>query len=183
MKQTISTIAAIAALLVSMQTDAKGPPGRAVMLTDANGVEIGRVIGMERLSLPYVLTDEGYRTMLNLGISENPALVGTVREVIYYQNANCVKDDPKYVDSPGNAGTVFSPMYDLEEAYDQGLLMYAPITPESETVTVTSVSRDGECENFGDAETIEIEGYRVYLNDPSITGIENTRYPSRLILR
>jgi hypothetical protein len=84
------------------------------------------------------------------------------------------------VDSPGNAGTVFSPTYDLEEAYDQGLLMYAPITPELETATVASVSRDGECENF---EEDTIEGYRVYLNDPSITGIANTRYPSRLILR
>ena len=60
MKKRILTAATvIAVLLLSMQTNAKGPPDRAVVLTDANGDKIGRVIGMDRISRPYVLTDEG----------------------------------------------------------------------------------------------------------------------------
>lgn len=63
MKQKIFTTAiVIAALLLPLEINAKGKPASVVLLKDANGVEIGRVIGMEHVSNPYVLTNQGYRT-------------------------------------------------------------------------------------------------------------------------
>ena len=180
MKSRISTSVVITALVFSMQAIAKGPPDRPVILTDANGVKIGRVIGMGRISLPTVLTDKGYRTELNLGISENPAVVFTVRQDIYYENTNCPKDGVAYINSPGNAGTVFSPSNDREYAYDAGRLMYSPPDPQIvKGVPIRSVLFDGVCDNV---EQFSMDGYPAYLNDPDVTGIENTRYPARLIM-
>jgi hypothetical protein len=183
MKQRISTAAVIAALLFTMQAYAKGPPWRAVMLTDANGVQIGRVIGMDRIWRPYVLTDEGYRTTLNLGNSEFPASVNLTRLVMYYESTNCPKDEVAYLDWPGNSGTVFSPTIDLEYAYAEGILMYSPPDAQLvENVTVNSMLEDGVCDNFQES-PITMDGFPAYLNDPNITGIANTPYPSRLIFK
>jgi hypothetical protein len=183
MKRKISKIIVVlVALLASVQTNAKGPPVRAAILTDANGVEIGRVIGMERIGSPYVLTDKGYRTLLNLGSSVVAAMVRNSSE-IYYENTDCPKDEVAYLADGSSVGAVFSPTSDIENAYATGRLMYSPPDAQLvEGVIAKSMFGDDGCINFEESPVIG-DGYPAYLNDPSITGIANTPYPSRLILK
>jgi len=178
MKQTIFTIATIVAVLsLPMETSAKGNSfGKAVLLKDANGVTIGRVIGMEAASWPYVLTREGYRTYLKMG----KGMVEVVaKDGVFYDKINCE-------DGVGNAylrkkqfiGTVFSPLFNLDDGYDAGLL-YSPINAERVQVDISSkLEPNGDCDNYL---TPTAEDYfPAYPNNPDITGIANTQYPNRM---
>lgn len=182
MKQLITkAVLAFVALLTVLPTNAKGPPARPVLLTDANGVEIGRVIGMDSISRPYVLTDNGYRTILNLGSSAVPVMVRSVDEV-FYENINCPKDEVAYIGG-GNIGSVFSPTNDIETAYAEGRLMYSPPDAQlNEGVILKSMFGDEGCINF-EEDPVTSDGFPAYRNDPGITGIENAPYEGRLILQ
>jgi hypothetical protein len=168
------------ALLVSIQAYAKGPPPRAAILTDANGVEIGRVIGMERIGRPYVLTDKGYRTLLNLGSTEVAAMVRNTCAV-YYENINCPKAEVAYLADGSNVGAVFSPTSDVENAYATGRLMYSSNDAQLvQGIIVKSMFGDDGCINFEDPPSGD--AYPAYLNDPNVTGIDNSPYAGRLIM-
>ena len=176
----IITVMAFAVVVSGLPAHAKGPPDRPVLLKDANGIEIGRVIGMETVSRPYVLTGKGYRTALNLGSRVTAARVRTTGEVAY-ENIDCPKDEVAYI-AGSNVGSVFSPTSDIDNAYAEGRLMYSPPAAQFvEGVIIRSVFGDEGCINFEES-PVSVDGYPAYHNDPDITGIQNTSYPGRLVL-
>lgn len=178
MKRYISKIIVVlVALVVSVQASAKGPPWRAALLTDANGVEIGRVIGMDNLGLPYALTDRGYSTVLRRA-------TGTIwvwSDGVYYEDAYC-QSEVAYQPRGRFLGTVFSPTPDIENTYATHALLYSPPDAQLATVDIHSMSIDPNtgCEQY---EEIGFQGYPAYANDPTITGIENTPYQSNLVIK
>ena len=106
MKQTIFTIAMIVAVLsLPMEASAKGNSfGKAVLLKDANGVKIGRVIGMEDVSWPYVLTREGYRTLFRIGSGKVTLFPD---DGVGFAETNCM--GMAYVSRGVSLGAVFLP--------------------------------------------------------------------------
>lgn len=143
-----------------------------VQLKDANGAYIGRVIGMEKIYLPSVLTDQGYRTRISLGLGS------VIHEVsVFYESVDCT--GAAYVDGARYIGSLFTPgTYDL--SYSAGLLLYTPNDAQSSKINVQA-TRDSSLNCI--ASGVEtIEGYPAELNDPVMTGIENTAYPVRMVM-
>ena len=117
MKHKLLTITMIiAGLLFPLEINAKGKPASVALLKDANGVEIGRVIGMPYVARPYVLTDKGYRTQI---LVTNGKL--QLSHTIVFESTNCT--GAAYIIGPGGfVGTVFSPTTNIDMAYTLGVL-------------------------------------------------------------
>lgn len=173
MKNILFTIALIAiAFSFPLEVNAKGKPISAALLKDANGVYVGRVIGMLTTSTPYVLTDQGYRTVIRIGD-------GMLRESakVYYKTVDCT--DTMYVTSPKYLGSVFLPTTNSELAYASDKLLYTPNDVQIETINIKStLDSNLNCQPFEDTQ----EGYPAYKNAPNITGIMNTSYPARMLI-
>jgi hypothetical protein len=180
MKRILITAAIIfASLSLPFNASSKGPPGKTVILKDANGVTVGRVIGMEAASWPYVLTDEGYRTYFKIG---NGMVQVVAEDGIYYDTSCDVGGGNAYLNRKKLLGTVFSPISDINSVYaTSGLsLMYSPIDAQLVTVDIYSWRVvDGTCVNITE---IGAQGFPAYPNDPNITGIANTAYPNRMLI-
>jgi len=173
MRQNIIIAAIIISVLsIPFLINAKGKPISAALLKDANGIYVGRVIGMWTTSTPYVLTDQGYRTVIRIGD-------GMLRETanIYYETPNCT--DVMYVTSPKYLGSVFLPTTNSELAYAAGNLLYTPNDVQMDTINIKStLDSNLNCQPFDDTR----EGYPAYQNIPNITGILNTAYPTRMLI-
>lgn len=172
MKLRIFAVAMIiAALLVPTQVSGKEKPDRTVLLSDANGAKIGRVIGMETASWPYVLTDRGYRTLFRVGTGMlyNEA-------TIFFESTNCTGD--AYV-GVRSIGTVFLATSQDTLAYAMGALFYSPNDAQGATINTNStLDTNLNCIPFVSTR----EAYPAYANDPDITGIKNTVYPTRMVI-
>ena len=163
----------IAALLLPMEINAKGKPASVSQLKDANGVTIGRVIGMEHVSKPYVMTDQGYRTLI-------PMPVGRVVEQadVYYGSEDC--SAPVYIGHTRHVGTVFIPISNSELAYASGAILYSPQDAQLVTTDINrTLDQNLECVPFLFPNA---EVYPAYKNEPAVTGIENTVNPTRMII-
>jgi hypothetical protein len=173
MKRNIFMVAAIISVLsIPFLINAKGKPISAALLKDANGVYVGRVIGMLTTSTPYILTDQGYRTVIVIGN-------GMLRESanVYYQTSDCT--DTMYVTSPKYLGSVFLPTTNSEVAYAAGKLLYTPNDVQIETINIKStLDINLNCQPFEDTR----EGYPAYMNAPNVTGIQNISYPTRMLI-
>lgn len=142
-----------------------------VLLKDANGVYIGRVIGMASVSSPYVLTDQGYRTQFRI----EKGMIYSKRSV-FYESTDCTGDG--YVDI-GSPGTVFSPTSQDDLAYTAGAILYSPKDAQGVIIDTNSALSD----NLDCVTSISnTEGYPAYQNDPNITGIQSTAYPTRMLI-
>jgi len=178
-RKFITTAMLFAALCLSIETSAKGPPGKTVLLKDANGVTIGRVIGMETVGWPYVLTQEGYRTFFRSG---NGKVSLVPDDGVYYKTADCTGN--AYVSRGMYLGTVFSPTPQLDQVYGEGAPyppLYIPHEEPKVTDDVFSVLTIDGCELL-DPPEYGANGYPAYPNDPAVTGIQNTAYPTRLLI-
>ena len=164
---------AIAALLLPMEINAKGKPASVPLLKDANGVTIGRVIGMDTVGWPYVLTDRGYHTLFRLGTGMIYINAGA-----NYESIDCT--GVAYQGSARYLGAVFSPALQDTLAYAAGAILYSPGDAKRVTVDINS-SLDGnlDCVPYVFP---DYSGYPAYPNDPEITGINNTVYPTRMII-
>ena len=118
----ITAVMIITALLLPMGSSAIGPAVN-VVLKDANGVKVGSVIGMEAASWPYVLTNEGYRTYFKIGNGK----VQVVAEDGIFTDTDCSDEmGNAYLNRKKLLGTVFSPLYDINNVYIAGGLLYSP---------------------------------------------------------
>ena len=172
-KRILAALMTSAALLLSMGIHAKGPPPRAVLLKDAEGIAIGRVIGMETSGWPYVLTDQGYRTLFRLATGRV-----YLYSPVFYQSTDCT--GVAYVRSGRYLGTVFSPTSDDELAYAGDALLYSPSDAQLVSININSTLDESlGCQAFV---LTDSEGYPSYQNDPGVTGINNTAYPARLLI-
>jgi hypothetical protein len=170
-RQILTIVTIVSALLVPTAISAKGKPANAILLKDANGGEIGRVIGMGTVSWPYVLTKQGYRALFRLGTGMIYA-----EAPLYYESVDCTGQAYTGARSPG---TVFLPTLDDSAAYAAGAIYYSPNDAQAATVNVNSRLIDPlAC--VPEVSTLEV--YPAYLNDPAITGIENTAYPTRMLI-
>lgn len=155
---TIATI--VATLLLPCAVSAKGKPANAILLKDANGVQVGRVIGMGSLSWPYVLTSQGYRALFRLGTGMIYA-----EAPVYYESVDCTGQAYTGGRSPG---TVFMPTQDDSAAYAAGAIYYSPNDAQAVTINLNSRLIDPfSC--VPEVSTGEV--YPAYPNDPAITGI------------
>ena len=175
MKHKLLTVAMIiAGLTLPLEINAKGKPeSSTVLLKDANGEKIGRVIGMEHVSKPYVLTDQGYRTTIPIPLGR----VGNITSV-YYESIDCVGE--VYIGHTRYVGTVFVPTYNVELAYAAGAILYSPT--DAQVVTVTINATLDENLNCVPVAFPVADVYPAYTNDPNITGIKNTFYPVRMLI-
>lgn len=174
MKQKIFTVAmVIIALALPLEIGAKGKPTSDILLKDANGVEIGRVIGMETIGWPYVLTDQGYRTFFRM----SPGRV-FLNSQVYYESTDCT--GVAYQSRGRYIGAVFLPTVRDDLAYDAGVLLYSPNGAQAVTVDINStLDSNLNCVSFVYPNYF---GIPAYPNDPNITGIMNTAYPTRLLI-
>jgi len=172
MNQKIFMVAMIiAALSLPLQIDAEGKPASVALLKDANGETVGRVIGMEYIHRPYVLTDQGYRTLFRVGtvMIYNAAFV-------FFESTDCTGDAYVGKRSPG---TVFLPTLQDSLAYTIGALFYSPNDAQAVIIdTNSTLDENLNCISY----ISNREGYPAYLNDPNITGIQNTTYPTRMLI-
>jgi len=175
MKHKLLTVAMIiVGLMLPLQINAKGKPDSVVLLKDAYGETVGRVIGMYHVSGPYVLTDQGYRTNIRAPVG----WVGEFVPEIYYDVEGC--DGNAYVSWIGLVGTVFRLNIPVDMTYEERIL-YIPHNTQSVTVDIKSVLWGGNQEIC--LPYVETgEGYPVYSNDPTITGIKNTLYPTPMVI-
>ena len=174
MKQSIFIVTIIISLLsLPLTSIAKGRPIGAALLKDANGVYVGRVIGMEHVSKPYVLTDQGYRTIIPIPIGRVVNEVGPV----YFESSDC--SGTGYIEHNRHIGTVFSPTSNSELAYAIGAIFYTPNDAQITTVSVNSYY-DSELNCLPGVGTGD--AYPAFPNDPNITGIQNTAYPTRMMI-
>jgi len=170
-KQIVTIATILATLFVPAALSAEGKPARAILLKDANGVDIGRVIGMGTVSWPYVLTRQGYRALFRLGTGMVYA-----EAPLYYKSVDCTGQAYTGARSPG---TVFMPTLDDTAAYASGAIYYSPNDAQVDTINVNSRLIDPlTCV----PEVSRREVYPAYPNDPAITGIENTAYPTRMLI-
>ena len=178
MKNILLTMVLIAiAFCLPLEVSAKGKPGGAVQLKDAYGETVGRVIGMYHVSGPYVLTDQGYRTNIRAPVG----WIGEYTPQIYYDLEEC--EGNAYVTWIGQVGTVFRLDMPVDMTYEERIL-YIPHNTQRVTVDVKSVL----FWDWGSNQEICLpsvhtgEGYPVYSNDPTITGIKNTIYPTPMVI-
>lgn len=152
------------------------------VLKDANEAYVGRVIGMAHVSAPYVLTDLNYRTVFLLGQGRVEGRVTPID--IYYESSNCM--GTAYVGPGGiTLGTVFTPPVFSETAYDLGYVLYTTHDAQAVTYDIysqldTSIPDNITCNSY--ASPVSMTLYPAYLNDPNITGIQNTAYPVRMLM-
>lgn len=141
-----------------------------VQLKDANGTYVGRVIGMSSIAGPFVLTDQGYRTNIAIG-------QGSVIEIanILYESASCT--GPAYVETRSHIGSVFlQEGLDHAAAYAAGVFLY--VHNDATKITINAYSNPmGLCVLLG-----PVDVYPASLNDPIVTGIQNTLYPTRMLI-
>jgi len=177
MKYKLLTIAMIiAGLTLPLQINAKGKPASVPLLKDANGETVGRVIGMEFIHRPYVLTDQGYRTDIHIHWGR----VGTYSNwPIYFESTDCT--GTAYIEVPKFTGTVFIPDIPSETAYDLGMVLYSPKDAQSITVNINSAYDRYDPLNCVPY-VVTGEGYPAYPNDPDITGIKSTVYPTPMVI-
>ena len=170
MKQKIFMVAMIVvALTFSLEINAKGKPASVALLKDANGVEIGRVIGMPHVARPYVLTDKGYRTQI---LVHNGKL--QLSHTIVFESTDCT-GAAYIIGKGGYVGAVFSPTTNIDLAYTLGVLFYSP--KDAQRVSVvhnSSLDANLNCQ----VDVLTEDGWPAFPNDLSITGIMNTAYPT-----
>lgn len=175
MRRIIFIAAMITAVLsLPLDISAKGKPttNSVVLLEDANGVEIGRVIGMETASWPYVLTEQGYRTLFKVGTG----MIYT-DAIVFYESNDCTGS--AYV-GKRFPGTVFMPTLQDSIAYAKGALLYSPNDAESVILNTGSmIDPDLNCIPY----VSNREVFPAYPNDPNVTGIKNTAYPNRMVIK
>jgi len=181
MKHKLLTIVMIiAGLTLPLQINAKGKPAiiDVALLKDANGETVGRVIGMEHVSRPYVLTDQGYRTEIPLPWG----MVVTSPDVpIYYESIDCT--GTAYVEHFRYIGAVFIPRVHSEIAYNAGIILYTPHDAQLVTINVNSTLDTGDFYNINCSPfVVTRDAYPTYLNDPAVTGIQNTAYPTPMVI-
>ena len=165
------TAVVITVLAFPLVGNAKGPPSETVLLKDANGVEIGRVIGMETVGWPYVLTNKGYRTLFRMA----PGMV-YLSTTVYFESTNC--EGTAYFGPGKYIGAVFSPTPYETLAYEENALLYSPINAERVPINInTMLDENLQCQPYV---VPGAEGQPAYPNNPDITGIKNTAYPARL---
>jgi hypothetical protein len=169
-KQITTISILLTTLIAPMGASAKGKPDRAILLKDANGVEIGRVIGMGTVSWPYVLTEEGYRSLFRLGTGMIYA-----NAPVYFESIDCTGQAYTGARSPGS---VFMPSLDDSANYAAGAIYYSRNDAQAVTVNLNSVLADGGC--LDNIQTREV--YPAHQNVPEITGISNTVYPTRMLI-
>jgi len=172
MKTSILKMAMIIAVLAApCGIQAKGKPDRPVLLKDGNGVTIGRVIGMETVGWPYVITAQGYRTLFRTGTG----MIFT-DAAVYFESMDCTGDayvGVRYV------GTVFLPTSQDSLAYSVGAIAYSPHDAQSKNINTNStLDSELNCVPF----VTTREAYPAYPNDPDITGIQNTVYPTLMVI-
>ena len=143
----------------------------AVQLKDANGVFVGRLLGISNLTNVSFLTDEGYRSITDI-------LIGSVRfsKRILFETGNC--SGTVYHDEDSVRGTVIGtmPPYndDTAATYAAGYLTYVPHDAVKSSVSIASrISWSGACESLTPA---SMDVYTGILNDPSVTGVANANY-------
>lgn len=182
MKQKIFMVAMIiAALSLPLEINAKGKPASVVLLKDANGVEIGRVIGMEHVSSPYVLTNQGYRTSIAAPLGMVNTRILTNQSIVY-KSMDCT--GVAYVDHFRYLGTVFMPLVTVEAAYNAGAIFYTPHDAQLVSVNVNSVLDTSDFTNINCSPVVDTRDvYPAYQNDPAITGIQNTAYPVPMVIK
>lgn len=179
MKHKLLTVAMIiAGLTLPLELNAKGKLVSAAQLKDAYGETVGRVIGMEHVSRPYVLTDQGYRTNFSLPRGWIDVKEGN----IYYESTDCT--GAPYVSTPKYVGAVFTPNLSMDTAYEQGMILYIPHDTQSVTLDIKSVYNtwwdplNPSCDSLVHTG----EGFPAYSNEPTITGIKNTVYPTPMVI-
>ena len=177
MKQKIFTVAmVIIALAFPLEINAKGKPTSVALLKDANGVTVGRVIGMDTVHRPYVLTDQGYRTAITLPMGW---VITYSNWPIYYESTDCT--GTAYIEVPKFVGAVFIPEMPSETAYNLGRILYTPSDAQSKTVNFNSAFNKYDPLNCVPY-VVTGEGYPAYPNDPAITGIKNTVYQTPMVI-
>lgn len=165
------------AIIISMLSfpsivSSKGKPINAALLKGADGEYVGRVIGMLTTSQPYVLTDQGYRTVIRIG---NGMVIESAG--VYFETIDCAGE--MYVTSPKFLGSVFLPTSNMELAYAAGFLLYTPNDVQNKTISIKStLDINLNCQPFEDTR----EGYRAYQNVSITTGIKNTAYSARMLI-
>ena len=158
---------------VVSDVDAAEPQYNVALLKDANGVYIGRVIGMIPASQAYVLTDQGYRTIFRMGSGQ----INNVRQ-LYFESADCTGD--AYITTAGQLGMVFSPYSDVAITYlGEGNLFYS--TSDAQPVTINTQSTINIDHSFCEPHiATDDEAYIANRNDPVVTGVQSTAYAPRM---
>ena len=174
MKQKIFMAAMIvAACSLPLEINAKGKPASVVLLKDANGVEVGRVIGMPYVARPYVSTDRGYRTQILVHSGKLQ-----LSHPIVFESTDCT-GAAYIIGRGGYVGAVFSPTTNIDLAYTLGALFYSPKDAQGVSVEYNSSFDDNlNCQ----ADVNTEDGWPAFPNDPNITGIQNTAYPSLMVI-
>ena len=158
-----------------------------VILVDANSEAKFRVLGMfgDSIASPIVLTNQGFKTVIRPRdgmVYWYNALIG---RGLLYESSNCSGD--AYAMGGAVRGAVYiAPLGRGDAAYSSGLLYYTPFNEPEVTIDANSELvfnyNDGiyECSAIS---TESINAYKAYPNDPNVTGIANTAYPSPMILQ
>ena len=151
-----------------------------VVLKDENSNYVGRVIGMATVSAPYVLTDLSYRAVFLLGQGMIGGLAAPPIR-LHYESSDCT--GTAYAGGVA-VGAVFIPPVISQIAYDEGYILYTP--HGTSTVTFDANSEFGTsidsitCNSY--ESPVSMTRYPTYLNDPNITGIQNTAYQARMLI-
>ena len=157
------------------------------ILIDANSEAKFRILGMygDSLHLPIVLTSQGYKT----AIAPRDGMLTWYNFIfgrgLLYASSNC-SGDAYAMGGAVREAVYIAPLGRREAAYSSGLLYYTPFNEPEVTIDANSElvfnHNDGiyECSAIS---TESINAYKAYLNDPNVTGIANTAYPSPMILQ
>lgn len=168
-------------------TDLQNIP-KAVVLKDANGNYIGRT----NLSGGTVLTDEGYLANLSNDSGDIPEVINSLAHGTFWFETGDCSGTP--IDQSLSAGQINSysqhvfKSYSMDEKFlfqDQGVisepkLRYIPAGIQGVVVTAYSVGSFSNCTAQVLGTPVESVSMPLPLNDPNITGISNTPYPSPL---
>ena len=167
--------------ILPLEVSAKGKVVGAAQLKDASGEPVGRVIGTYHQSCPYILTDQGYRTNTPLP----RGWIGLKEGGIAYETTDCT--GTPYVSWVAYVGTVFTPNLPMDDAYELGMILYIPHSTQSVAIHVSSIYNtwadplNPTCD-LVEPPVYEAEMYPAYLNDPAITGIQNTVYSIPMVI-
>lgn len=146
----------------------------AVQLKDANGVAVGRIIGMNRNSLAHIVTDKGYRTELSI----RDGRVGLMQQA-YYKSTDCTGAAYVAKDITINYQDINGMVYVLH-AYPLDSPLYVPFSEPGEVINAESYEFMSAGSPLCRQRTQTKDVYIGYQNDPTVTGIENTAYPARM---
>lgn len=165
-----SIIMLIAALSFPIGSSAVGPALNRVLI-DADGVRIGQVIGMDNIHQSYVLTDNGYRTLLDMK-------TGKVRfrgSSAYFAEADC--GGQAYIVDTGYLGTVYH--LDGVGGAPYGIF-HTPQDEPMETILINSAADSFFCFPLGPAYK---DVWPAYANNPSVTGIKSEGHPALMRIK